>query len=78
MRFFKYKNRRADFKRLLRLWNRVTLSISKAPVADWIPQEMLWNRVTLSISKADNNKQQETDELWNRVTLSISKATSRI
>lgn len=47
MRFFKYKNRKADFKRLLRLWNRVTLSISKAQpdLADLVPP--LWNRVIL-------------------------------
>lgn len=47
MRFFKYKNRKADFKRLLRLWNRVTLSISKARTSGFHVEGRLWNCVTL-------------------------------
>ena len=74
VRFFKYKNRRADFKRLLRLWNRVTLSISKASILKNDAYRGLWNRVTLSISKAMHPIMLMRRRLWNRVTLSISKA----
>ena len=74
VRFFKYKNREADFKRLLRLWNRVTLSISKAKAVREESDPQLWNRVTLSISKASPKSSCLSLMLWNRVTLSISKA----
>lgn len=69
MRFFKYKNREADFKRLLRLWNRVTLSISKAEVFFDSTKNMLWNRVTLSIGKARVPDIRRSSRLWNRVIL---------
>ena len=56
------------------LWNRVTLSISKANHKTDLYNKELWNRVTLSISKAIARKRSINIKLWNRVTLSISKA----